>query len=315
MLTALLAAFTLGQFAAAEPAIESEQYAYKKVGKHSIWADVYRPAGKGPWPVLLWFHGGSFVMGGREWMPAWERSRLLAAGIAVVSVDYRLGPQAKLAEIVRDATDAYHWVRTKGPALFGAAPRRVAVMGHSAGGYLALLVGQRARPRPRAVAVISGFGALLTPFFLNASENLTRNYPPVSSASAEELAGKKVVSNVPSKERYLVYVRSRQQNTWLRDATGHDPEKERAWFRDFEPVQNVDTAFPPVIQLHSEDDKVLPLSEALPVREAMKKAGVRHEFILLPGSDHSFDSTGKDRPEVQEAMGKVFAFLAAELKR
>ena len=315
MFLALAVLLSLSSFASAGPPPDPEQFVYKKAGKHSIRADVYRPEGKGPWPVVVWFHGGSLVMGGREWLPTLERSRLLAAGIAVVSVDYRLSPQAKLAETVDDALDAYAWVRAKGPKLFSADKNRVAVMGHSAGGYLALLVAQRAKARPRAVAVLSGFGALLTPFFMNPSENLLKKFPPVSSDTAEELAGTKVISNTQSKKRYLVYVRSRQQNTWLKDATGRDPVKEKDWFRAYEPVHNIDAKFPPVIQLHSQDDEVLPLSEATPVRDALRKAGVRHEFLLIPGDDHSFNLTGKDRPEVQLAMNRLFEFLASELKR
>ena len=52
----------------------------------------------------------------------------------IISIDYRLAPQAKLQQIIQDLQDAYQWVRADGPKLFRIDPNRIAVVGHSAGG-------------------------------------------------------------------------------------------------------------------------------------------------------------------------------------
>ena len=91
-------------------------------------------------------------------LPADERKQFLQAGYIVVAVDYRLGPETKLPEILRDVEDAYRWIQEKGPTLFSADPRRVAVVGQSAGAYLALMVGVRVHPSPKAIISFYGYG-------------------------------------------------------------------------------------------------------------------------------------------------------------
>ena len=59
-----------------------------------------RPAGRGPFPVVLWIHGGALIFGDRGMLPADERERYLRAGLAVVSIDYRLAPETKLDGIL-----------------------------------------------------------------------------------------------------------------------------------------------------------------------------------------------------------------------
>jgi acetyl esterase/lipase len=68
---------------------------YRRVGGLAIEADVFRPAGLGPFPVLLWIHGGALIFGDRGMLPADQRGRYLRAGLAVASIDYRLAPETK----------------------------------------------------------------------------------------------------------------------------------------------------------------------------------------------------------------------------
>ena len=124
---------------------------YRTVGSLAIQADVFRPAGPGPHPVVLWIHGGALVFGDRGMLPKEQRERYLRAGLAVVSIDYRLAPETKLVGILEDLDAAHAWLQREGPSL-GLDPSRFAVIGHSAGGYLALMAGARFRPRPQAAA-------------------------------------------------------------------------------------------------------------------------------------------------------------------
>ncbi len=93
-------------------------YTYKKVGGLEIRADVYRDPAMKPdrRPVLMWIHGGALIMGGRGNRPRFAPA-LSAAGIVMVSIDYRLAPETRLPEIIGDVGDAYRWIHERGPDL------------------------------------------------------------------------------------------------------------------------------------------------------------------------------------------------------
>ena len=136
----------------------SKTFTYKRIENIDVLADVYRLNGNNLRPVILWLHGGGLIFGSRGALPADEREQLLRAGYIVVAIDYRLGPETKLPEIIRDVQDAYRWIREKGPTLFSADPQRVAIIGQSAGAYLALMAGVLVHPSPKAIISFYGYG-------------------------------------------------------------------------------------------------------------------------------------------------------------
>jgi len=105
---------------------------------------VYTPEGTGPFPTLMWFHGGGYVIGDLDTADSAARSLCEAAGAVVVSVDYRLAPEHKAPAAVDDCWAATLWVAAN-PGEVGADPDRIAVGGDSAGGGIAALVALRAR--------------------------------------------------------------------------------------------------------------------------------------------------------------------------
>jgi acetyl esterase len=107
---------------------------------------IYTPFGKGPFPVLVYFHGGGWVIGNIEASDSLCRILANAAGCIVVSVDYRLAPEHPFPAAVDDAYDATQWAATNA-ATFSGDPSRIAVCGDSAGGNLAAVVSQIARDR------------------------------------------------------------------------------------------------------------------------------------------------------------------------
>ena len=142
-----------------------DTYTYKTVDEHEIPVDVYRYPGDDVRPALIWIHGGALIFGTRNWLPSAQLEKYLQAGYTVISIDYRLAPETKLAAIVEDITDAYAWVRANGPDLFKIDPDRIAVVGHSAGGYLTLMAGLRLRPRPKALVSFYGYGDITGPWY------------------------------------------------------------------------------------------------------------------------------------------------------
>jgi acetyl esterase len=107
---------------------------------------LYRPAADGPLPLLVFFHGGGWVIGGLESHDGLCRSLANAAGCAVLAVDYRLAPEHRFPAAVDDCYAATSWAVANAAAL-GADGARVAVGGDSAGGNLTAVVAQLARDR------------------------------------------------------------------------------------------------------------------------------------------------------------------------
>jgi len=100
---------------------------------------IYTPKGPGPFPILLYFHGGGWVVCSIETHDAWSRHITNKIGCVVVSVDYRQAPEHKFPAAVDDCYAATHWVATHA-ALCNGDGGRIAVAGDSAGGTLATVV-------------------------------------------------------------------------------------------------------------------------------------------------------------------------------
>ena len=107
-------------------------------------ARLYHAAGGTP-PVLVYAHGGGWVMGGLDTHDGLCRALVAASGWAVVAVDYRLAPQHPYPAAVDDVGRALAWLRAGGAAALGLDPALVAVAGDSAGGHLAATTARRCR--------------------------------------------------------------------------------------------------------------------------------------------------------------------------
>lgn len=96
--------------------------------------DVYYPEGISNCPVVVWFHGGGLEAGQKE-IP----EKLKRKGYVVVGANYRLLPRVTVAETLDDAAEAVAWV-FRNAARYGGDVRKMVVTGHSAGGYLSMML-------------------------------------------------------------------------------------------------------------------------------------------------------------------------------
>ncbi len=107
---------------------------------------IYVPDGSGPFAVMMNFHGGGWVIGDNDTADAQCREMCRRAGVAVVSVDYRLAPEHRYPAAADDCYAATVWAAANAGS-FNADGSRIAVGGDSAGGNLAAVVAQMARDR------------------------------------------------------------------------------------------------------------------------------------------------------------------------
>jgi cation diffusion facilitator CzcD-associated flavoprotein CzcO/acetyl esterase/lipase len=105
---------------------------------------IYRPRAPGPHPAVVYFHGGGWVLGDLDSDDPFCRDICVRSGCVVVSVDYRLAPEARFPAASADALAAVAWVAAN-PDKLGVIPGRIAVLGWSAGGNVAAVACQEAR--------------------------------------------------------------------------------------------------------------------------------------------------------------------------
>jgi acetyl esterase/lipase len=123
-------------------AFGGEGAAVASVDEHNVGgvsALVITPTGLGPFPVLVWIHGGGWVIGSAVESQATARDLAAAAGCIVVSPEYRLAPEHKAPAALGDCVAATRWLLDNAREL-GGDPSRIAVGGDSAGGNLSALV-------------------------------------------------------------------------------------------------------------------------------------------------------------------------------
>lgn len=145
LLTALLTLIAAAFSASAQPKDEGynfvkdipyasadEQDAYRK---ERCVLDIYYPETDKGFATLVWFHGGGLNSGNKELLEGFRRQ-----GFAVVSVNYRLSPKAGCPAYIDDAAMAVAWT-FENIEKYGGCKEQIYVSGHSAGGYLTLMVG------------------------------------------------------------------------------------------------------------------------------------------------------------------------------
>jgi acetyl esterase/lipase len=289
-------------------------HTFKSVGELPIKADVWRPDDKQIQPVVVWLHGGALINGHRESVPSWLTDACRERGYVLVSFDYRLAPETQLPDIIRDVEDGFTWLKEKGPVLFQADPSRIAVVGGSAGGYLTLTAGFRAKPKPVALVSLWGYGDLVGPWYSEPSPHGRHHQSKLSAEEAWKQVSGPPVSD--SRERKgnggAFYQYCRQQGSWPKSVSGWDPKKEPEKFTPFMPVKNVTAANPPTLLIHGDEDTDVPFEQSTLMAAEFVKHKVPHELIRVHKAEHGL--AGGDKAAIDDAYRKAVQFIDARLK-
>lgn len=300
-----------------------QSFMYKRVQDCPLHAEVYRTEDSERKPGIIWLHGGGLIFGNRHMLPLEQMKLYLAAGYTIISVDYRLAPETKLEAIIADVQDAYHWVRNQGADLLHIDPDRLAVIGHSAGGYLSLMLGQSC-PRPKAVVSFYGYGDITAEWSNHPDPHYTKE-PLVPSEAAYKGVGSAVITGSSftgfSDKRWLFYLFCRQQGLWLKEVTGYDLLKTPERFSPWCPIRNMTPDYPPTMLLHGDQDADVSCELSKQMALSLEKYSVPHRLIILEGLGHVFDryfdpSLARQNPsKVGEAFDAVLAFLSEHMSQ
>jgi acetyl esterase len=243
---------------------------------------LYSPGGSGPHPVLVFYHGGGWVIGDLETHDGICRSLTNAAACAVASVDYRLAPEHRYPVAAEDSYAALQWVMANGRQL-GIDPRRVAVGGDSAGGNLATAVSLMARDRHTPLPV---FQALIY---------------PVTDCNLD----------TPSYlENATGYVLTREAMRWFfrhylaREEQGREPY--------VSPLRAASVAnLPPALVITAGCDPLRDEGEAYAVR--LRDAGIPVTSTRYPGMFHGFFRMTRLLDQAKSALDEVAGALRKAL--
>ena len=289
-------------------------FVYKNAGDCLIKADVYRSSKDStPTAVIVYIHGGCLIYGSRKNINPKQLDLYLNAGYTVISIDYRLAPETKLAEIITDLQDAFRWICESGPGLFAIDPQRITVVGHSAGGYMALMSGFCVVPRPKAIVSFYGYGDIIGEWY-SKPDPFYSQQPAVSEEESGRLViGPAITEPYEGRGKDKFYLYCRQNGLWPQEVGGYDPVEKASFFDQYCPVQNVTLDYPPTLLLHGNHDTDVPYQQSLLMKEELSRYKVEYELITMDNRGHGFDGE-MDDPMVKKAFTKVFAFLDLHTK-
>ena len=282
---------------------------YKEDINLSIKADFYGTYQENA-PVVIYIHGGGLIWGTREEISKEMIKLYTDNGFSLFSIDYRLAPSTKLPEILNDIEAAIQWIQLEGPKQFSIDPKKIAVVGSSAGGFLALSTGTFTL-KPRAIVSLYGYGDLVGSWAVSPSKYYCQK-DKVSKELAYKLITNRIVTEASVDERFLFYVYARQNGVWIEEITGVNPLNNKEGLYPFCPNRTVTPEFPPTLLLHGTNDTDVPYEQSVFMRAALIKQSVSARLITIPNGEHVFDKDFQD-PIVQRALNQVIDFLKTHL--
>lgn len=260
---------------------------YGHAGGVDLMLDIGQPEGKGPFPVVLFFHGGGWQQGDKSHMHKWIQ-KFVSLGYVGVSVGYRFAPAFKWPSQVHDAKAAVRYLRDHAAAL-NIDPTRIGAMGESAGGYLALMLGVTS-PGDK---LEGGSGS---PEYSSSVQAV------VSYVSATDftLPGLELSPELEAEMQKYYKKSLKEVRTDFTGATGLDDPI----MKKISVVTYVDKEDAPVLMLYGDSDPFVSIEHGYRLQRALEKVNVSNELIIVKGGGHGW--TGKQEEETTRQMMEYF---------
>ncbi len=273
----------------AEVAVE-ENVIYGKAGETELKLDLARPEGDGPFPAIVFIHGGGWSQGSRQSYRG-QIEEAARRGYVAATISYRLmqfdeskkettTAAPNFPAQIHDAKAAIRWLRANANK-YSVNPDRIGVTGGSAGGHLSLLVG-----------------------LTDPAANLEGD-----SGNPEQSSRVQAVVNVFGPTD-MAFCHEKSSVAWIfRLFMGGTPAEVAEQYRTASPITYVSEDDPPVLTLHGDHDDLVPIEQARRLDEKMKAVGASHTLMVFEGQGHGFGGDNQ-----QKAMNAMWAFFDEHLK-
>jgi acetyl esterase/lipase len=281
---ALVAAMVAGfpAVSSAEPVVVKDiEYAVGNNGPLKL--DLYKPATGRAGPLLVWVHGGAWENGNKDAMPI---GALVDRGFAIASLDFSPASKAPFPGQVHEIKAAIRYLRGEAQR-HGYDARRIAILGASSGGHLAAVVGtsngnkelegalgEHDDESSAVQAIVSYFGAS------NLTTILKQSTP--FGLNVREPALKRLLGAAPSENEAIAKLAS--------------------------PVFQLDSADPPLLLLHGDQDPQMPINQSHELDGAYETHGLTADLVVVHGAAH-----GGDAFFAPANIDRVATFLTAHL--
>jgi len=247
---------------------------YAKVKDWEGKMDMYiSPKAGKPLPIMINIHGGGWNKGVKESQTGF--STFFKAGFAVANIEYRLTGQATAPAAVEDTRCALIYIIKNAKAL-NIDPDRIVIMGGSAGGHLALMGGLLAN-----------------------DHRFDGNCPGVDNIKVAVIIDKYGITDVWD-WGYGATIKSRSAKNWLGNYA-----TDQKFAASVSPITYVTKNSPPVFIVHGDADPTVPYQQSVDLHKKLLEAGVKTEFMTVPGGLH-----GKFEKEKNSEVNKaIMAFI------
>ena len=260
-------------------------------GYRPLFLDLRVPHRDAPAPLVVWIHGGGWIYGSRRRLPPnlfahGVLDRMVEAGLAVASIDYRLAREAGFGGMLLDVKAAVRWLRGHAD-VFGLDPARVVLWGESAGGHLAVMAGMCTKldggPRTGEHREQSETPTAIVDWYGPA--DLTALDDGALEGDSEEVG--------QTDERPEIVLR--RSGNWSA--------------AELSAVTWVRRDVPPVFVAHGTDDRIVPVDQSRALVARLRAVGATVDYLEVPGADHVW----RGAPSVPDIVDASLAFVATVL--
>ncbi len=270
------------------PAAEKHDVAYAHPGDKTLLLDAHVPEGAGPFPAVIFVHGGGFDTGSKSTNTRTVLEPVERAGYAWFSIDFRMAPEFQFAQTREDIESAIRWVKANASE-YKVNAGKLALIGESSGALLANYVGTHETPETRVAAVVDLYG------------------PVDYSRLALERIDHPERFNMASINRHA----AQGGGTHFFGVHKVDTDGLRKLY-ELAPIAAVHKGMAPFLCIHGTKDDQVPYQQSVAMCNAMKAVEAGCELITIEGGGHSM--SGWRAPEMQHWKAELVAWLDKTLQ-